>query len=91
VTVPLHHDESCYVSIQGPARLPPQLQVLPLPIQQQQQQQGLAADGSSLRLPQRQGLAAVSHCVTKSEVLSGSESGMMGLAMSLFLKVSEGV
>jgi hypothetical protein len=88
VAVPLQHDDSCYVSIQGPARLPPQLQVLPLP--PQQQQQGLAADGSSgLRLPQRQCLAAVSHCVTKSEVLSGSEGGVTGLAMSLFLKVSE--
>jgi hypothetical protein len=72
-------DGTCYVNVQGPVRLPPQLQTQ----QQQQQQQGFGLGV----LPQRQGLHAVPHCVRKSEVLGASESGLVGVAMTLFSKV----
>jgi hypothetical protein len=85
----LVHGDSSYVTAQGPARLPPQLQTALLPLnRQQQQQQGSAGPmGCVLGLPPRERVVAVPHCVRQSEVLSGSERGLLGLAMTLFTKV----
>jgi hypothetical protein len=76
-----------YTHAAGPARLPPQLALLPAP--------PATAAGSSSGwsgvgvgpFSRRQSLPLVLQCVTRSEVCRGSEAGLCGLAMSVFNKV----